>query len=315
MKKKLICVILIFLLVACPLLGFYLHRENNCLELSSYNYYSRALPSDFDMLRILQISDLHNKSFGKNQEKLHKLIREAEPDIVLLTGDLFDGNRFSKNKAKSIEKQPAAVLLSYLSQNYETYYIGGNHDSKVSRLYFDVTAYVEGLGIKVLHNEAVELKRGKEAINLIGIFDQGYYVLERFPEYIKMKDGSKEKKAKWKEISALLPDLILSDLKKLTRTDLFNLLMTHRPELSSLFADCDIDLMFAGHAHGGQIRLLGKYPLYTPEQGFFPQLTEGVVNVGGLDVIISRGLGNSRFPFRIENPPELVLTILHSVDS
>ena len=94
------------------------------------------------------------------------------------------------------------------------------------------------------------------------------------------------------------------------KDDRLTLLMAHRPDQIGLYSRFPIDLVFTGHAHGGQIRLPFVKGLYAPHQGILPKYTEGVHTKNGTSVVISRGLGNSRFPFRVFNHPEIVIVDL-----
>jgi predicted MPP superfamily phosphohydrolase len=90
----------------------------------------------------------------------------------------------------------------------------------------------------------------------------------------------------------------------------FNILLSHRPELFSVYREMQLDLVFSGHAHGGQIRLPFIGGLIAPNQGFFPQFTQGVHTDHTTAMVVSRGLGNSVFPLRVFNRPELVVVTL-----
>lgn len=92
----------------------------------------------------------------------------------------------------------------------------------------------------------------------------------------------------------------------------FTLLLTHRPELLPVYAGCHIDVAFAGHAHGGQVRVPGVGGLFAPSQGVLPKLTEGVHVLGRTQLVVSRGLGPSVVPMRVNNRPELVVVDLRS---
>ena len=93
---------------------------------------------------------------------------------------------------------------------------------------------------------------------------------------------------------------------------LYNILLSHRPNLWGIYEKAGMDLVLSGHAHGGQIRLPFTNGLYAPDQGVFPQYTSGANKFGNTLVVISRGLGNSRFPFRVNNRPDIVNIILQS---
>jgi len=102
---------------------------------------------------------------------------------------------------------------------------------------------------------------------------------------------------------------VLSVLSNVEKTD-FQILLSHRPELLSVYSQYDIDVVFTGHAHGGQIRIPFIGGVFAPHQGFFPKYTSGIHTQNNTTMIISRGLGNSTFPFRINNRPELVVVTL-----
>lgn len=101
-------------------------------------------------------------------------------------------------------------------------------------------------------------------------------------------------------------------LKRLSDDSVFQILLSHRPELFDLYADKNIDLIFSGHAHGGQFRIPCVGGLVAPDQGLFPEYTSGAYTQNQSTLIVSRGLGNSIIPIRIFNRPEIVLVILHS---
>ncbi|HCX05009.1 MAG TPA: phosphoesterase, partial [Clostridiales bacterium] len=91
----------------------------------------------------------------------------------------------------------------------------------------------------------------------------------------------------------------------------FEIVLSHRPELLNLYEKYNIDIIFAGHAHGGQIRLPFIGGILAPDQGFFPKYDEGRYDGGNTTMYVSRGLGNSIFPIRVFNRPELVVVNLH----
>ncbi len=101
-------------------------------------------------------------------------------------------------------------------------------------------------------------------------------------------------------------------LKQWSSNDNFQILLSHRPELFDLYVEHNIDLVFSGHAHGGQFRLPFIGGLVAPDQGVFPQYTSGSYNKNQTTMYVSRGLGNSIIPIRIFNRPEIVLVKLKS---
>ena len=91
------------------------------------------------------------------------------------------------------------------------------------------------------------------------------------------------------------------------------MVLSHRPELIDLYAQSGFDLVLTGHAHGGQFRLPFIGGLYAPHQGFLPEYDSGIHKQGDTVMVVSRGLGNSLFPLRFNNRPELILLTLESI--
>ena len=92
----------------------------------------------------------------------------------------------------------------------------------------------------------------------------------------------------------------------------YTILLSHRPELFDVYAASQIDLVFSGHAHGGQFRLPWIGGLVAPNQGLFPQYDAGLYTSGNTQMFVSRGIGNSIIPLRFNNRPEIVLAELIS---
>ncbi len=254
--------------------GAFLYWQNNGLMLTSMTYYGEV-PKAFDGYKILQVSDLQNKTFGKAQKPLLQKIRNAAPDIIVITGDLLDRNRTDVNVA--IE------FIRDIVQIAPVYFVSGNHEHR-SGEWEDLSEKLVQEGVIILDNGKSVIERNGETITLLGLADKSvnqYY------------------------------DKILHSLMA-GQEDGFHILLSHRPELFETYAEEGIDLVFTGHAHGGQIRIPLIGGIFAPHQGFFPKYTEGMHEKEGTTMIVSRGLGNSTFPFRIFNRPELIEIRLRS---
>ena len=92
----------------------------------------------------------------------------------------------------------------------------------------------------------------------------------------------------------------------------YTVLLSHRPELFAVYAEQGIDLVFSGHAHGGQFRLPILGGLIAPNQGLFPQFDAGQFTSGQTAMLVSRGIGNSVIPIRINNRPQIVVAELRT---
>lgn len=274
MKYKLILPVLF---VAFALILWILWA-NTAPELTTYTVKSPKLPNSFSGFRIAHISDLHNAQLGENNENLLTLLEKADPDIIAITGDLVDSRRTDIDVSLNFVEAAAKIAPCY--------YVTGNHESRISGCK-TLKDGLLALGVTILENRTIPLTRDGESITLLGVDDPTFH-----PEYVQ--------KGSYSVMEETLQKLSID-------SNNFNLLLTHRPELLELYEKYGIDLSLAGHAHGGQFRLPFLGGLFAPHQGFFPKYDSGHHTSGSSHLIISRGLGNSSFPLRINNRPELIL--------
>lgn len=273
-KKRAIIITIALIIGTC----LFLYYENNNIVTSKYSYTNEKIPSSFENLKILQISDFHNAKFGKNQNSIIKKIEECEPDIIVITGDLIDRRRYDLERAMDLVKQIVNIA--------PVYYVSGNHEAW-SGHYDEVKKALLDENVKVLDNEEIEIEKGKDSITLIGVKDPDFLT----SNYIDGTDYSE----------------LEQYLDSVSKDNDFEILLSHRPELMWIYKKYNIDLVFTGHAHGGQVRLPFVGGIIGPDQGLFPKYDAGRFVEGDTTMILSRGLGNSLFPFRIFNLPELVL--------
>lgn len=251
---------------------------NTALVIHEVTIASERLPEAFSGLRIVQISDLHNAEFGEDNEKLLRMLEEAEPDIIVITGDLID-SRYTDTETALTFSVKAAELAP-------TYYVTGNHEARVPDDFYKLEREMKERGIRVLHGESEHIKKDGAAIRLAGIDDLSFYARE-YP----YEEGE---------------TLILQELETLRENDMYTVLLSHRPELFDTYVSSGVDLVFSGHAHGGQLRLPFAGGIFAPGQGFFPDYDAGLYTEGRTSMIVSRGIGNSIIPFRVNNRPEII---------
>ena len=233
---------------------------------------------------IAQVSDLHNAEFGGGNGELLTILEEAEPDLIAITGDLIDSRR--------TDPAPALAFLEGAVELAPVCYVTGNHEFRAYDAYQDLKSHMEELGVIVLENESMVLE--EVPLRVIGLDDPSFGVRSdpsATPEQIVQ--GA---------LTALAPQAGEEDLR--------TVLLAHRPEYVELYAQHGADLVLSGHAHGGQVRLPGVGGLYAPGQGFLPAYTSGLYQIGETSLVVSRGLGNSLFPLRVNNRPEVVLVEL-----
>ena len=277
-KKKTICILsgILLILIVWTAWG------NIALELNTYTMSSRGLPDAFDGYRIAQVSDLHNAEFGDGNQRLLDMLREAEPDMIAITGDLIDSRK--TNIAVALAFAEEAVRIA------PCYYVSGNHEARVLE-YRELKAGLEAAGVTVLDDARVEIEISGKSITIIGVNDPSFLA-----DYLTS--------------DAAVMDRKLSELSSEGAS--FTILLSHRPELFDTYAAHEMDLVLTGHAHGGQFRLPLIGELIAPNQGLFPKYDDGLYSEGNTNMIVSRGLGNSVIPFRFNNRPEVVLIELKS---
>lgn len=252
-----------------------MYVNNHWIVVSEHVYESERVPSGFDGMRIVQVSDLHDAVFGNQQKKLVQKVKTANPDVIFITGDLVDSNRY--NLEQSLQAVRQFVKLA------DVYYVLGNHEvatNKVNEIYEALSS----LGVHVMANTSTVLERNGERLSIVGIEDP----------LMGMETNDMLAMA-----TAYIPQ------------DRLTLLLAHRPEFFDVYVDHEIDVVFSGHAHGGQVRIPGVGGLVAPGQGLLPKYTAGIYERNATSMVVSRGLGNSSVPYRIFNLPEIVVFELH----
>jgi hypothetical protein len=257
--------------------------QNNSIVITESEYVNQKIPKEFEGYVIAHISDLHNKEFGKKQKRLLKKLKSTSPDIIVITGDLVDRRKYDLNKAMSFVE--GAVKIA------PVYYVSGNHEAWSNR-YETIRSSLREAGVQVLDDSATEMSVGGSSIRLLGLSD---------PDFLTShyRDGTNTSR-------------IEDYLHRWSSDERFQILLSHRPELFDRYVKYNMDLVFSGHAHGGQFRLpFLRRGLVAPDQGFFPKYTSGCYTKNGTTMFVSRGLGNSIIPIRVFNRPEILVVTLH----
>ena len=280
-KKRTIIIAVAAVLLA---LAVWTVWSNTALELNTYTVSSEALPDAFDGYRIAHVSDLHNAEMGDGNEKLLAMLREAELDMIAITGDMID--------SRNTDVEVALNFAEKAMQIAPCYYVTGNHEARVSE-YDELKAGLEACGVIILENEREQIEMSGEFITILGVDDPSFNTDYLFGDSASV-------------VSSTLAEISTED-------DGFAVLLSHRPELFDTYVACGMDLTLSGHAHGGQFRLPFVGGLVAPNQGFFPKYDSGIYTENGTNMIVSRGIGNSLLPFRFNNRPEVILIELRSV--
>ena len=275
-KHNIIAIVAVIITICCWIVW-----ANTALEINEYKIIHDQIPESFSGFRIAQVSDLHNAELGNGNENLLAMLSQSNPDMIVLTGDLID--------SRQTDIEIALDFAGKATQIAPVYYVAGNHEARVP-VYEELKMGLKDAGVTVLENQKVQITRDGESITLMGIQDPSFRT-----NYLFGDAESVSRQA-------------LSELQN--ESDGFTVLLSHRPELFGVYVDTGIDLVFSGHAHGGQFRLPFIGGLVAPNQGFFPKYDAGRFDEDNTTMIVSRGVGNSIIPLRINNPPELVVVEL-----
>lgn len=182
-----------------------------------------------------------------------------------------------------VDSRRTAIALSFVREAAKIapiYYVPGNHEAVIAG-YADLKTALKEMGVVVLENENTLLERENSIVTLTGLMDPFFT-----------------------DPATVLPELTSEN---------YQIVLSHRPELIDLYAQHGLNLVFTGHAHGGQIRLPFVGGILAPHQGLFPKYDAGLFTQGETTMVVSRGLGNSLFPLRFNNRPELILATLESI--
>ncbi|SFC16212.1 metallophosphoesterase [Clostridium uliginosum] len=274
----------LMLLLGLTITSTFIYFDNNLLKVSKYKVKSKKIPREFNNFKLMHLSDLHSKSFGKDNSKLIKKIYMENPNIIVMTGDMV--NKYDTEFDEFLR------LAEELSKKYAIYYIVGNHEQRLKKdnLIFLINQ-LRKLGIRVLNNEKIKLIKGEEFINLYGMSIPLLYYKVGKNKVNFREDTMKELLGNYNDKN-------------------YSILLTHNPLYFDTYAKYNVDLTLCGHVHGGMIRLPFIGAILSPERKFFPKYNSGEYEINKKKLIVSRGIGHSMPGIRILNRPEIVIITL-----
>lgn len=278
--KKIIkrLVIIFFILILACLASIWV--SYNWLTVTHFTVRSSKISEPF---RIVLVSDLHEHQFGRDNEKLAVKIREQSPDLIIIDGDMINGD--SENADTAVE------LVRALKETAPVYYSFGNHEySYMEAGHEDLTEELEAAGAVVLNYQSIDIDVKGNQIRLGGLYEYGFET--------GMQSEEENERA-------------IPYLEEYADTDRYLIMCAHRPESFYPWDMADqwgIDLVLSGHLHGGQVIIPGVGGLYNSLDGFFPKFDYGQYKLGDSDMVITRGLGsNPKMLPRFNNPPEIAV--------
>ncbi len=274
MKKirRLLALLALFALAA----GF-VYWQNFTLQVEPVELFFESLPPQFDGLRVAELSDLHGRSFGKNNVRLLRTLQKARPDMICICGDLFD----EKTDLTILEP-----LLTGLTDIAPVYYVTGNHEWQVKNLR-EILQKMRAWGVTVLENEGRVLSRGGAEMVVAGVHDPcGPYDMKT-------------------------PAALVRELRSAQGND-FILMLSHRNDELAMWSQLGVQLVLSGHCHGGVVRLPFVGGVFGTRRELFPEYDAGVYRKDGTTLFVSRGLGYTNVHFRLFNRPHVPIMILRS---
>jgi predicted MPP superfamily phosphohydrolase len=282
-RRKIIIITLVILIFSVV----YYFLQLNWISVTNETIHLNDLPEEFNGYKIVQLTDLHNKEFGEGNVRLVKKINNIEPEMIVITGDMLTNTREVANNGEVLIK-----LLENLNNSYPIYYVTGEHEEGL--YYEDRNKYqkegtkeryeekLNELGVTVLNDKQTIVTRQNSKINLYGL-----------KEHLSGKIQIQERLGE-------------------TNKEEVNILLSHRPFYFEEYTEWGADLVFAGDTHGGMIRIPFLGGIFSTEEKFFPKYDAGLIQKENSIMVVSRGLGNNPIPLRINNRPEIVLTVLKS---
>ena len=291
-----------FVLTSCliliALLSLYLFIQSNWLQVTTYQVHVPRLTEKLEGFRILQLSDLHSKKFGRGNSRLLQHILKINPNIILMTGDMIN--------ATDDDGSVVINLIQSLEGRYPILYSLGNHEQLAkqyakeagSNKYEDYLISLKELDVILLDNARAEITVENASIELYGFtLPLTYYTGDKVENFLfdtEIKAGK------------------LEEALGNTNPETLTILLAHTPKFFEEYVDWGADLIFSGHVHGGLIRIPGIGGLIAPQQGFFPDYSGGSYKQRGKTMIVNRGKGSHLLNLRINNRPQITVVDLVS---
>lgn len=275
-KHRIISYIVIVILICVFLFAVDLILSQKYISVTRYRYQNPEIKQSF---KIVDLTDLHNYQYGTENRRLINKVKNEFPDVIFLTGDMLNADEKRTDILTKLIQQLVKIAPVYVSL--------GNHEIEYMQLSGNrnLIAQMEEAGATVLDKKYIGIEIKNQKIRLGGIYG-----------YVLSPDDKEESEQTFME--------------EFQDTNRFKILLSHMPEGLLLWKSMeywDVDLVFSGHVHGGQVRIPFVGGLYDPEEGYFPTYTKGMFECGNGTMILSAGLGSSRGVPRVNNLPELVV--------
>lgn len=275
--------IVLFLIVTIAILVIYAIIDMQRIVLRRYQVEGK------DDLKIIQLSDIHKRTFGKGNRRLLNFIKAVKFDVMVITGDLISRNQTDTTQLEIFIKEACKLT--------PVYYIFGNHETDMPKdILHPLIESLESYGAILLDNKGVKIAKNTYLWGLtlpMECYHDGNHGYKNVHFYL-----TSDLPISLKPLENPLVNQIF------TPNDKFNILLVHNPLFFKTYADFCINLVLSGHVHGGIIRLpMSNIGLLSPERKILPKYCGGRYELNGKTMIVSRGLGK----LRLFNPPEISL--------
>lgn len=278
----LLAILLLFLIVILLRMRW----ENRQFTVTEYTVRDTRFADNEKPVKVAVVADLHNREYGPENERLIQAIADAQPEAVLIAGDL-------PVAVPGKTTAPAMRFVQKLAQRWPVYYGVGNHEYRMriypetyGNAYAEYETQIRQAGVDMLHNECRTLMLGRVEADVYGLEMDRYY-------YRRLRKIHMDRQY----LEETLPQ---------KREGVYQILLAHSPDYFDAYAAWGADLVLSGHVHGGLVRLFG-HGLVSPSTGLFPKYSGGVYQKGSTRMYVSRGLGAHTLPIRLFNVPELLV--------
>ena len=277
----------IILLLAAAAAAAEIYRETHCFRVARYSVPAEKLAGIVRDVKILFLSDLHNCAYGNENERLLRSIRDEDPDLILIGGDMLVGKA-------GIPYETALHFVEQLPEICPTVYANGNHELRMKEepenyedAYRIYKNSLEKRGVHFLEDSRIRVELGDASLQICGL---------ELP-------SSSYRKFRKDRITA-------SDIEEHfgfpASADVYTILLAHNPAYMDAYLEWGADMVLSGHLHGGLIRVPGIGGIVTPQGFLFPRYSGEMTRKGSQTVIVSRGLGTHTLNIRLFNTPELI---------
>lgn len=272
-----------------------MYREQKIFQVTKYVFQTKKVSPSSEKIKILFLSDQHNKIYGNTNEVLYEAVWEEKPDLILIGGDMLIGKR-------GVSAKPALDFVSRLPRICPVYYVNGNHEQRMKEgedyfcsVYENYKKTLQKAGVYFLENESVNIDIRGTALCISGL-ELPLHTYKKFQTF----------------------SICEEDIKKYigdAREERLHILLAHNPAFAEAYKKWGADLVLAGHLHGGLVRFPGWRGVITPQFKLFPKYSGEMQKENGQAVIVSRGLGMHTIKIRLFNKAEIVsVSLVHPAE-